>query len=112
MNTLFQRDSGCSGPTIIALIQELTPGGRFPAVQHLPPGGRAGGWLIARANCGIPCTTDIAGWRAADRCLNLRGFVLLFYIRPCVRKGRHVVLRPQELVPIFWRPRRSSSASA
>jgi len=43
---LVSADSVCLG-AITALIQELTPEGDFLQSNHLPPGGRAGGWLIA-----------------------------------------------------------------
>src|SRR6195256_1868226 len=94
MNTLVAAGFWMFWPTITALIQELTPEGEFIQSNTFLLAGVQGGWLIAGAIVGFMYNH-----------IGLGGVLLIdvsTYVVPSfgyfgVRKGRHVVLRPEEL---------------
>ena len=94
MNTLVAAGFWMFWPTITALIQELTPEGQFLQSNTFLLAGVQGGWLIAGSLVGFTYNHIGLGGVLLIDCLHLRGFVLCYF---AVRKGRHVVLRPEEL---------------
>src|SRR5438270_13952451 len=81
-------------PTITALIQELTPEGEFVQANTFLLAGVQGGWLIAGAIVGFMYNhIGLGGVLLID----VSTYVVSFLCYFAVRKGRHVVLRPDEL---------------
>ncbi len=94
MNTLVAAGFWMFWPTITALIQELTPEGEFVQANTLLLAGVQGGWLMAGAVVGfIYNHVGLGGVLLIDVSTYVASF--LFYF--AVRKGRHVVLRPEEI---------------
>jgi MFS family permease len=113
MNTLVAAGFWMFWPTITALIQELTPGSEFVHSNTLLLAGVQGGFLIAGAVVGfIYDHVGLGGVLLID----VSTYVVSFLCYFAVRKGRHVVLRPEELradivaaenqVERFWREMR------
>jgi len=94
MNTLVAAGFWMFWPTITALIQELTPEGQFVHSNTLLLAGVQGGWLIAGAFVGFIYNHIGLG---GVLLLDFSTYVVSFLCYFAVRKGRHVVLRPQEL---------------
>src|SRR5712672_1312848 len=94
MNTLVAAGFWMFWPTITALIQELTPEGEFVKSNTLLLAGVQGGWLIAGAFVGF--VYEHIG-RGGVLLIDVSTYVVSFLCYFAVRKGRHVVLRPQEL---------------
>jgi MFS family permease len=81
-------------PTITALIQELTPEGEFVHSNTFLMAGVQGGWLIAGSIVGFMYNhIGLGGVLLID----VSTYVVSFLCYFAVRKGRHVVLRPDEL---------------
>lgn len=81
-------------PTITALIQELTPEGELVQSNTFLMAGVQGGWLIAGSLVGFMYNhIGLGGVLLIDVSTYVVSFVCYF----AVRKGRHVVLRPEEL---------------
>jgi MFS family permease len=94
MNTLVAAGFWMFWPTITALIQELTPEGEFVQSNTLLLAGVQGGFLIAGAIVGfIYNHIGLGGVLLID----VSSYVVSFLCYFAVRKGRHVVLRPEEL---------------
>jgi len=94
MNTLVSAGFWMFWPTITALIQELTPEGAFLQSNTFLLAGVQGGWLIAGAIVGFMYNhIGLGGVLLID----VSTYVVSFFCYFAVRKGRHVVLRPQEL---------------
>lgn len=94
MNTLVAAGFWMFWPTITALIQELTPEGEFVQSNTFLLAGVQGGWLIAGAIVGFMYNhIGLGGVLLID----VSTYVVSFLCYFAVRKGRHVVLRPQEL---------------
>src|SRR3984885_14026053 len=94
MNTLVAAGFWMFWPTITALIQELTPEGQFVQSNTFLLAGVQGGWLIAGALVGFMYNhIGLGGVLLID----VSTYVVSFLCYFAVRKGRHVVLRPQEL---------------
>jgi DHA3 family macrolide efflux protein-like MFS transporter len=94
MNTLVAAGFWMFWPTITALIQELTPEGEFVHANTFLLAGVQGGWLIAGAIVGfIYNRIGLGGVLLID----VSTYVISFFCYFAVRKGRHVVLRPQEI---------------
>ena len=94
MNTLVAAGFWMFWPTIAALIQELTPGSEFVHSNTLLLAGVQGGFLIAGAVVGfIYDHVGLGGVLLIDVSTYVVSFVCYF----AVRKGRHVVPRPEEL---------------
>jgi len=94
MNTLVAAGFWMFWPTITALIQELTPGSEFVHSNTLLLAGVQGGFLIAGAVVGfIYDHVGLGGVLLID----VSTYVVSFLCYFAVRKGRHVVLRPQKL---------------
>ena len=115
MNTLVAAGFWMFWPTITALIQELTPEGAFLQSNTFLLAGVQGGWLIAGAIVGFMYNhIGLGGVLLID----VSTYVVSFFCYFAVRKGRHVVLRPQELradilaaesqFECFWREMRDS----
>jgi MFS family permease len=113
MNTLVAAGFWMFWPTITALIQELTPGEEFVHANTFLLAGVQGGWLIAGSIVGFVYNRiGLGGVLLIDFSTYLVSFLCYF----AVRKGRHVVPRPQELrsdimaaetsVGRFWREMR------
>jgi DHA3 family macrolide efflux protein-like MFS transporter len=109
MNTLVAAGFWMFWPTITALIQELTPEDRFVHSNTFLLAGVQGGWLIAGSVVGFMYNhIGLGGVLLVDVSTYLVSFLCYF----AVRKGRHVVPRPQELradllaaenqLPRFW----------
>ena len=94
MNTLVAAGFWMFWPTITALIQELTPEGQFVESNTFLLAGVQGGWLIAGAIVGF--MYDHVGLGGV-LLIDVSTYVVSFLCYFAVRKGRHVVLRPQEL---------------
>ncbi len=94
MNTLVAAGFWMFWPTITALIQELTPGGEFVQSNTFLLAGVQGGWLIAGAIVGF--MYDHIGLGGV-LLIDVSTYVVSFLCYFAVRKGRHVVLRPEEL---------------
>src|SRR5215469_15852250 len=80
--------------TITALIQELTPEGQFLQSNTFLLAGVQGGFLIAGAIVGF--IYDHIGLGGVLM-LDVSTYVVSFLCYLAVRKGRHVVIRPDEL---------------
>ncbi len=94
MNTLVAAGFWMFWPTITALIQELTPEGQFVQSNTFLLAGVQGGWLIAGAIVGFMYDhIGLGGVLTID----VSTYVVSFLCYLAVRKGRHVVLSPQEL---------------
>jgi MFS family permease len=94
MNTLVAAGFWMFWPTITALVQELTPEGTFVQSNTFLLAGVQGGWLIAGAMVGFMYNhIGLGGVLLID----VSTYVVSFFCYFAVRKGRHVVLRPQEL---------------
>src|SRR5579871_964974 len=115
MNTLVAAGFWMFWPTITALIQELTPESQFVQSNTFLLAGVQGGWLIAGAVVGFMYNhIGLGGVLLID----VSTYVVSFLCYLAVRKGRHVVLRPQELeadlraaeseLQRFWRDLRES----
>ncbi|HET6180216.1 MAG TPA: MFS transporter [Candidatus Sulfotelmatobacter sp.] len=94
MNTLVAAGFWMFWPTITALIQELTPEGQFVQSNTFLLAGVQGGWLIAGAIVGF--MYDHIGLGGV-LLIDVSTYVVSFLCYFAVRKGRHVVLRPEEL---------------
>lgn len=94
MNTLVAAGFWMFWPTITALIQELTPEGEFLQSNSFLLAGVQGGFLIAGAIVGF--IYDHVGLGGVLM-LDVSTYVVSFLCYFAVRKGRHVVIRPQEL---------------
>jgi DHA3 family macrolide efflux protein-like MFS transporter len=93
MNTLVAAGFWMFWPTITALIQELTPEGEFVQSNTFLLAGVQGGWLIAGAIVGFMYNhIGLGGVLLID----VSTYVVSFFCYFAVRKGRHVVLRPEE----------------
>ena len=94
MNTLVAAGFWMFWPTITALIQELTPEGQFVQANTFLLAGIQGGWLIAGSIVGFMYNhIGLGGVLLID----VSTYVISFLCYFAVRKGRHVVLRPEEL---------------
>jgi len=94
MNTLVAAGFWMFWPTITALIQELTPEGEFVQSNTFLLAGVQGGFLIAGAIVGF--IYDHIGLGGVLM-LDVSTYVISFLCYFAVRKGHHVVIRPQEL---------------
>ena len=94
MNTLVAAGFWMFWPTITALVQELTPEGQFVQSNTFLLAGVQGGWLIAGAFVGFMYNHVGLG---GVLLLDVSTYVVSFLCYFAVRKGRHVVLRPEEL---------------
>jgi MFS family permease len=94
MNTLVAAGFWMFWPTITALIQELTPEGEFVGSNTFLMAGVQGGWLMAGAIVGFAYEhIGLAGVLFIDVSTYIVSFLCYF----AVRRGRHIVPRPQEL---------------
>ncbi len=94
MNTLVAAGFWMFWPTITALIQELTPEGQFVQSNTFLLAGVQGGFLIAGAIVGfIYDHIGLGGVLTLDVSTYIVSFLCYF----AVRRGRHIVLRPEEL---------------
>jgi MFS family permease len=94
MNTLVAAGFWMFWPTITALIQELTPEGEYVQSNTFLLAGIQGGWLIAGSLVGFMYNhIGLGGVLLID----VSTYVVSFACYFAVRKGRHVVLRPEEL---------------
>jgi MFS family permease len=94
MNTLVAAGFWMFWPTITALIQELTPEGQFVQSNTLLLAGIQGGFLLAGSVVGFMYNhIGLGGVLLID----VSTYVVSFFCYFAVRKGRHVVLRPEEL---------------
>src|ERR1700719_3361668 len=94
MNMLVAAGFWMFWPTITALIQELTPEDRFVHSNTFLLAGVQGGWLIAGSVVGFTYNhIGLGGVLLID----VSTYVVSFLCYFAVRKGRHVVLRPEEL---------------
>lgn len=116
MNTLVAAGFWMFWPTITALIQELTPPGQFVQSNTFLLAGVQGGWLIAGSVVGFMYDhIGLGGVLLIDFSTYVFSFLCYF----AVRKGRHVVIRPQELhadmlaaesqLQRFWRDLREAA---
>jgi len=94
MNTLVAAGFWMFWPTITALIQELTPEGQFVQSNTFLLAGVQGGFLIAGAIVGF--IYDHIGLGGVLT-LDVSTYVVSFLCYLAVRKGKHIVVRPQEL---------------
>jgi MFS family permease len=94
MNTLVAAGFWMFWPTITALIQELTPESQFVQSNTFLLAGVQGGFLIAGAVVGF--IYDHIGLGGVLM-LDVSTYVVSFLCYFAVRKGRHVVIRPEEL---------------
>jgi MFS family permease len=94
MNTLVAAGFWMFWPTITALIQELTPEGQFVQSNTFLLAGVQGGFLIAGAIVGF--IYDHVGLGGVLT-LDVSTYVVSFLCYFAVRKGKHIVLRPEEL---------------
>jgi MFS family permease len=94
MNTLVAAGFWMFWPTITALIQELTPEDRFVHSNTFLLAGVQGGWLIAGSIVGFMYNhVGLGGVLLID----VSTYVVSFLCYFAVRRGRHVVMRPEEL---------------
>ena len=94
MNMLVAAGFWMFWPTITALIQELTPGDEFVHANTFLLAGVQGGWLIAGSIVGFVYNKiGLGGVLLVDVSTYIVSFLCYF----AVRKGRHVVPRPEEL---------------
>src|SRR5579863_10080283 len=113
MNMLVAAGFWMFWPTITALIQELTPGEEFVHANTFLLAGVQGGWLLAGSIVGFVYNRIGLG---GVLLIDVSTYVVSFLCYFAVRKGRHVVLHPQELradlvaaesqFEIFWREMR------
>src|SRR5215467_10431620 len=94
MNTLVAAGFWMFWPTITALVQELTPEGQFVQSNTFLLAGVQGGFLIAGAIVGF--IYDHIGLGGVLM-LDVSTYVISFLCYLAVRKGKHIVMRPQEL---------------
>jgi len=94
MNTLVAAGFWMFWPTITALVQELTPEGQFVHSNTFLLAGVQGGWLMAGAVVGFVYNHIGLGGVLT---LDVSTYVVSFLCYFAVRKGRHVVLHPEEL---------------
>ena len=94
MNTLVAAGFWMFWPTITALIQELTPEGQFVQSNTFLLAGVQGGFLIAGAIVGF--IYDHIGLGGVLM-LDVSTYVVSFLCYLAVRKGKHIVMRPQQL---------------
>jgi len=94
MNTLVAAGFWMFWPTITALIQELTPDSEFVQSNTFLLAGVQGGFLIAGAIVGF--IYDHIGLGGVLT-LDVSTYVVSFLCYLAVRKGRHVVIRTEEL---------------
>lgn len=94
MNTLVAAGFWMFWPTITALIQELTPEGEFVQANTLLLAGIQGGWLIAGSVVGF--MYDHIGLGGV-LLIDVSTYVVSFLCYLGVRRGRHVVLRTDEI---------------
>jgi MFS family permease len=94
MNTLVAAGFWMFWPTITALIQELTPEGQFVQSNTFLLAGVQGGFLIAGAIVGF--IYDHIGLGGVLM-LDVSTYVISFLCYLAVRRGKHIVMRPQEL---------------
>ena len=94
MNTLVAAGFWMFWPTITALIQELTPESQFVQSNTFLLAGVQGGFLIAGAIVGF--IYDHIGLGGVLM-LDVSTYVVSFLCYFAVRKGRQIVIRPQEL---------------
>ena len=94
MNTLVAAGFWMFWPTITALIQELTPEGQFMQSNTFLLAGVQGGFLIAGAIVGF--IYDHIGLGGVLM-LDVSTYVVSFVCYLAVRKGKHIVMRPQEI---------------
>jgi len=94
MNTLVAAGFWMFWPTITALVQELTPEGQFVQSNTFLLAGVQGGFLIAGAIVGF--IYDHVGLGGVLM-LDVSTYVVSFLCYFAVRKGKHIVMRPQEL---------------
>jgi MFS family permease len=94
MNTLVAAGFWMFWPTITALIQELTPEGQFVQSNTFLLAGVQGGFLIAGAIVGF--IYDHVGLGGVLM-LDVSTYVVSFLCYFAVRKGKHIVVRPEEL---------------
>jgi MFS family permease len=94
MNTLVAAGFWMFWPTITALIQELTPEGQFVQSNTFLLAGVQGGFLIAGAIVGF--IYDHIGLGGV-LLLDVSTYVVSFLCYFAVRRGRHIVILPQEL---------------
>jgi len=93
MNTLVAAGFWMFWPTITALIQELTPATEFVESNTFLLAGVQGGWLMAGAVVGFMYNhIGLGGVLLID----VSTYVVSFLCYFAVRKGRHVVLHPEE----------------
>src|ERR1700674_4361882 len=95
MNTLVAAGFWMFWPTITALIQELTPGEDFVHANTFLLAGIQGGWLIAGSIVGFVYNRIGLG---GVLLIDFSTYLISFLCYLAVRKGRHVVPRPQELL--------------
>jgi MFS transporter, DHA3 family, macrolide efflux protein len=94
MNMLVAAGFWMFWPTITALIKELTPEGEFVKANTFLLAGIQGGWLMAGAIVGFVYNhIGLGGVLLID----VSTYVVSFLCYFAVRKGRHVVPRPEEL---------------
>src|SRR6516162_11859807 len=94
MNTLVAAGFWMFWPTITALIQELTPEGEFVQANTFLLAGIQGGWLMAGAVVGFVYNhIGLGGVLLID----VSTYVVSFLCYFAVRRGKHVVPRPEEL---------------
>ena len=94
MNTLVAAGFWMFWPTITALIQELTPEGQFVQSNTFLLAGVQGGFLVAGAIVGF--IYDHIGLGGV-LILDVSTYVVSFLCYFAVRKGRHIVMRPEEI---------------
>ncbi|MBZ5689691.1 MAG: MFS transporter [Acidobacteriia bacterium] len=94
MNTLVAAGFWMFWPTITALIQELTPEGQFVQSNTFLLAGVQGGFLIAGAIVGF--IYDHIGLGGV-LLLDVSTYVVSFLCYFAVRKGKHIVMRPEEI---------------
>jgi MFS family permease len=94
MNMLVAAGFWMFWPTITALIKELSPEGEFMEANTFLLAGIQGGWLTAGAIVGFVYNhIGLGGVLLID----VSTYVVSFLCYFAVRKGRHVVPRPDEL---------------
>jgi MFS transporter, DHA3 family, macrolide efflux protein len=94
MNTLVAAGFWMFWPTVTALIQELTPEDQFVQSNTFLLAGIQGGWLMAGAVVGFMYNhIGLGGVLLIDVSTYLVSFLCYF----AVRRGRHVVVHPDEL---------------
>src|SRR5437588_2600073 len=94
MNTLVAAGFWMFWPTVTALIQELTPEDQFVHSNTFLLAGVQGGWLIASAIVGF--IYDHIGLGGV-LLLDVSTYVVSFLCYFAVRKGKHIVMRPEEI---------------